>query len=426
YSLQEGIVHSSIFELPIELEKDPSSFNEGWRAAEFSVGTIGVLFAPDDPQIDKIHHQSASSRFQIEYKLPDLNPQETFETSCIWYTFVDNWQMVQKEWQDKYHYSPSNVYSPYLPSRSNKRFGLMKKQTGDSICQALLMDRATHEDIEVAIDTFKETTLKGIIELEIEKSEVNPNKILLPEIKTQLWSEKVNVTSSTSSRILKGKCILDVFTRIYTVPIVISYFDSTKRVQVNKKSKNQKEFLEVNNGFLTFRGSADYRGQIIYLATNDENENLLLTYYPEIKPFLWWNVFYGGIGGIIREEYQWDEVDYNKLKFSSYEIVKGQWIGIGFRSEIITYSSQLKGIQVATNFLTLPDSPLILIQMEVTNHSDVIRRFAFEIKGTFTTSNSDMDRYYMKTHDGEIATFKMQNYQGAVELIRDPDSKWCA
>ena len=59
-------------------------------------------------------------------------------------------------------------------------------------------------------------------------------------------------------------------------------------------------------------------------------------------------------------------------------IQKGLWKGLSFKSEILEYSSKLKGLQVTNNFLTLPDSPMVLFQQVVENHSEAPRTFMIE------------------------------------------------
>ena len=138
---------------------------------------------------------------------------------------------------------------------------------------------------------------------------------------TTLWKEKLNINSE-KKRIVNGNIIFDSLSRIYKIPVSIGYYNSQKTITVHTRSSNSGDFIELDNGFLTLRGSADYRGQVFYISINNSKENCLLTHYPKVKPFLWFNKFFGGIGGNIREEGSWDLTNYNELKFKQIAITE--------------------------------------------------------------------------------------------------------
>ncbi|MHA2329921.1 MAG: GNAT family N-acetyltransferase, partial [Candidatus Hodarchaeales archaeon] len=200
YPFLEGIVEVSVFALPVDLGKDPLSFTEGWKATEFSTGTVGLLFDQNSSDIDKIHISHLYLSFEHKF---DLKPGEIHQTAPLWYTFVDNWRQVRKAWLDKYRHSPLNKYEPYLTSVSHKRFGLRNKNTGNDIYKALFLDRSTDHEIEATIDAFRETTFKGTVELDVEKS--IHQKFSLPHSKSRIWSETIKIAPPKDSTILRGK-----------------------------------------------------------------------------------------------------------------------------------------------------------------------------------------------------------------------------
>ncbi len=412
--LQEGIVHLDLHTLPIDMGKDPSEFTEGWQASEFTGGWIGCLFKPS--QVNKFTIGSFHPR--IDYKIPDLKPSESFTTIPVWFCFVDSWQQVRKFWLDLFKQTPLNRLKIYSQSVSHKKIGLID---GDCVYRCLLVDRKQKE-VEVGFDAFRKTTPKGEIEISFNEAISDPEWIKLPETELRIWKEKIRISSSKTKRILTGALKFDSLTRIYEFPLALGYYDSSKDVIVRKDSAFN--YLEVDNGFLKYRGSEQFRGQVFYLSV-EGSENYLLTFFPEAKPFLWFNEFYGGIGSIIRPQHSLDMVEYNKLKFQSFEVEYKLWKGIGFRSDIINYSPKIRGLQVSTKYLTLPDAPFLLVQQEITNHSGVNRNFFTQIEGTINTSKSNKDRYYINSNN-KIATYQLQQWESKIWIEKDPFTKWAA
>ncbi|MHA1207314.1 MAG: YidC/Oxa1 family insertase periplasmic-domain containing protein, partial [Candidatus Hodarchaeales archaeon] len=109
-------------------------------------------------------------------------------------------------------------------------------------------------------------------------------------------------------------------------------------------------------------------------------------------------------------------------------ITRGEWLGVSFTSEIMTHITKLKGLQVTTEYLTLPDSPLLLVQAHVTNHSESTRNFFLQITGNLETSNSTDDLYYLedsKSNSGHL-TYRIQNWESNVHLEKELYTKWTA
>ncbi|MBD3190572.1 MAG: GNAT family N-acetyltransferase [Candidatus Heimdallarchaeota archaeon] len=417
---KEGIKQSSLYELGINLGKDPSDLKEGWKAINYSRGTLGFLF--NQEVIEKI---GIGERFpSIEFKIPELQPNQTFDLTPLWFTFTDSWQAVRKQWQDKYHYSPANELDHFLSAENMKKIGLIDEQSQDQICKGLILDR-NQKKIQIILDAFRKTTFEGAMTVNFTKMKSKPKNLPISITDSKQWVETIKINPS-GRKISSGTITFDTKTRVYEESIALGFYNSSKEVTINKCSNNQETYLEVDNGFLKFRGSKDYRGQIFYLSV-EGSKNYLLTHYPEVKAFLWYNKFYGGIGGVISPVDQRGnpEEEFNKLNFTAFEIEKDPWKGIGFMSEIMDYLPAIKGAQQITNFLTLPDAPFILVQQEITNHSEVTRTFNANLTANLVTSNNDKDRYYLKTKKSGIATFQTQDY-GSQAWREELDSKWAA
>ncbi|MHA2095231.1 MAG: GNAT family N-acetyltransferase [Candidatus Hodarchaeales archaeon] len=421
--LKSGIRQLDLTAFPVDLGNDPSLFSEGWQAAVYRTGSFGTLF--DINSIDKITIGRAQPN--IDIRLPKLAKGERYESEPIYLTFVDNWQAVRKKWQDKYNPSPANEVEYSRTATSLKQIGLGNTDEGETIAHGVFID---HEKgcLEIAIDTFKETTFKGTLDLEFNSISTKFH-VDLPEKKDRTFRKKLELEIPKDDHILGGKLVYDSLTRIFNFPVAIGVFNSSKRVSIERDDGNK--VFTVENGFLTFKGSEDYRGSIFHLSLGENGENLLHSGsapFPDIKPFLWYNQFFGGIGPILQPEGTRDVENFNTLSFTPYQPTAEKWKGIGFKSGIIDYSPKMKGLQIATEYLTLPDSPFLLVQTHVYNHSQITRNFSLQIEGKMKTSDSSSDYYYLedKKSNENYLTYRLQNWESTVWLEKDPQPKWTA
>ncbi|MCK5047715.1 MAG: hypothetical protein KAS22_14105, partial [Candidatus Heimdallarchaeota archaeon] len=335
-------------EIPTIFEDDPSFFSEGWRATEYVSGTIGYLF--DLSKIDKIRPRRFPS---IDYKIDELKGKTSYETPFTYYYFTDSWQAVRKMWQDKFHYSPENEIQFYRFPENMKQFGFINKVEGETLAQGIIIDK-NQKTIDVAFDASGTTTLKGKVDITLEEKITEPSSFKIKSHKERFWQEEIKI-KAPKSHVVGGKITFDCKTKKYDTPIAFAFFDKKKDVTITKSSVDKKEVLEVNNGYLKFKGSKDFKGYVFFLSPADDDHNYLLTNFPESKPFLWFNHFYGGLGPIVKPKHFWigDEKYFDNITFDSYEIKEGNWKGIGFKSNVLTFHPAIKGIKVDNRFLTL-------------------------------------------------------------------------
>ena len=418
--LRDEIITLDLPHLPIDLGKDPSDYMEGWQASVYETGAIGVLFEPNTIE------QITIGRFhpQIDFKIPSLAPKGKYVSSTIYYTFSDSWQAVRKVWREIFDSKKPYKLEAAKKAQSLKKVGLIASN-GKTVGKGIILDDS--EELSVAIDAYKETTFKGNLKITLDELEIEPTDIVLPETKERIFKKPLKFKKTPTERSTSGTIIFDTLTSIYEYPIAISRYNKKEKVSITRNDNQM--FYEVDNGFFVFKASEKYRGQIFSLSTDETN--LLHTGqvdFPEVKPFLWFSEFYGGIGPVLRPESSWDMLDYNYLKFEPYEYSVGNWVGIGFKSEVIKYSPSIKGLQIATEYLTLPDSPFLLVQAHITNHSEVSRKFFASISGHFKTSNSSKDIYYLansKSTKG-YSKYRLQNWEAPAFLEKDLYTKWSA
>ncbi|MCG3220396.1 MAG: hypothetical protein H7641_03365 [Candidatus Heimdallarchaeota archaeon] len=252
---------------------------------------------------------------------------------------------------------------------------------------------------------------------------ITPEEYIINKTKASKLEVQFDFDKLTN-RIYSGKLLFKTPSIRYEYPIAIGCFDENKEISIQEVIARKNKIYTVDNGFLSFKADSSFRGQVFHLSVENSG-NYLHTFYPEIKPFLWWNEFYGGLGGEIYSAPHRDEYNYDRLKFEGSKIQKGYWKGISFKSDIIEYSSKLKGLQITNNYLTLPNSPFILYQQIIENSSETPRTFSISSDARLKTSGKPEDEYYTEIKE-KITTIKLSDFQNYVLRHQDYHVKWAA
>jgi hypothetical protein len=381
---------------------------------------MGFLF--DLEKVDKININRRFPAF--EYKLPELQAKSTYTSPETWYCFGNNWQQIRKMWLDKYRPSPRNDLEYYREAKSNKQFGLMLENASD-ISRGIILSK-NEKNIDITFKTVGTATLKGTVEIETKESILNKSNIVIDDPKIKSWKNRIPI-GTAKTMMTNGSIIYDCDIRKYKTPIALAFYDSKSKVKVSKGKHEGKEFYQVDNGFLQFRGSKDHRGHIYHLSADGSDENLLLTFFPEIKPFMWFSEFHGGMSSIIHPSDMWiGEEKFYELTFDVSEVTNGQWKGIAVKTSIIDYTPSLKGLQMTTSYLTLPNTPLILVQQKITNHSQLPRVCYLAVRASPNVSKSTKDKSYYTSTTGEILSLSMQDFESRSWRDKKKYNKWVA
>ena len=412
FHLNEGIIHYNFPELPIEPPNKPEDFKEGWSAGRYPEGYIGCLF--DLSKLDKIKFG------QAEEKIPKLSPNISYESSMLWFYFSDTWQEIRLKWMEKFLNPVERKLALWESPSNYKTMGLYSDSSHQYLSRGIILPKSKNSFV-LSINAQKETCFEGNIIMYFPDLQTTPKEYKIEKTKASNLNIKFEF-EKLRYRIYAGKITFKTPSIQYGYPIALSCFDEDREVNIIEKEKNQ--IYSVDNGFLQFSADSKFRGELFHLSVGG-SQNYLITFHPEVKPFLWWNEFYGGLGGYIFDYHDRDEHNYNRLNFTGSIIQKGLWKGLSFKSEIIEYSSKLKGLQITNNYLTLPDSPFILFQQIIENHAETPRIFSILSDARLKTSGKPEDEYYTEIN-GKIVTFNMCDYQGYINRHQDNHVKWCA
>jgi len=402
----EGILKYNLAEIPVVIDVESNVLTEGWKAVEYVSGTIGFLCDLERTEKFEINRTCPS----FEYKIGKLSAKEKIDTPTTYYCFSDTWQSVRKIWQDTFLSSKNAEVKHYQFLKNMKNYGLIN---GNTISRGLIIDK-NQKEIEIALKTIGKTTLKGSLAISLEENIITPTTFQMDNFTGKIWKEKVQLKAS-NNHMINGTISYTCDVRTFEKPIALGFFDSKKKVSVKKKQQEGKEVFEVDNGFLRFKGSKDHAGNLFYLAVEDDH-NYLNTSFPEAKPFLWFSKFYGGIGTLVHPYKAWIGIEkyHETVSFESFEVTKGQWKGIGFASNLLIHTPTLKGIQTKMHYLTLPDSPFILLQHILFNNSETTRKLEAQTHAALTTTKSNKDKYFAPDTNGNLMTYNTHVHSSSI------------
>ncbi|MHA1865713.1 MAG: GNAT family N-acetyltransferase [Candidatus Heimdallarchaeaceae archaeon] len=413
--LKEGIYYSNLFELSLELGKDPSKLKEGWVACKYDNGFAGFLFNLE--KTDKVYLDSTFPH--VDYILPFIEPKTKIELPAVYFFFADDWKSIREKWSELYLSKYLVDEEDELPSPM-RIYGIsLGKET--SIVDGLFIDKNSSK-FYFNFDAFLPTAFKG--EILFKEGKIYPNSIKLEGKKIARFSKSLKIDVPDSLETLKEKLMLDTGSYIDKKDISLCFYSKDKPIKKEIKEEKNK-YIQVSNGLLTFRASHNFNGVAYFLSYKDQ-KNIFKTFWPESPPFLWDNRFFGGIAPHITQYNSWDFQDYLDLKFELLpDVRKGRLEGVGMKSEILTYSPYLKGLQVTNFYLTLPDSPFLLVQQQIYNHSGVSRYFNPVINISLEPSGTTGDKYYIDNGETYL-TFRTQDFESEAWKRKKRETRWVA
>ena len=160
-------------------------------------------------------------------------------------------------------------------------------------------------------------------------------------------------------------CYNSEFNFIFDLPMIIT---SNKEITIKESLIENKKVYELSNGSITFAVPRDIGGNLIRLK-DSKGRNFLVDNFPEVKPRLLITHNIGGMQPVFLHTQSNDP--FHKPETTTTEIVKdGLWQGIKSSWVIQNDKEFLKGLNVETTYLTLPESDIIKCEITLNNKSN--------------------------------------------------------
>lgn len=278
--LKEGIYYSNLFELSLELGKDPSKLKEGWVACKYDNGFAGFLFNLE--KTDKVYLDSTLPH--VDYILPFIEPKTKIELPAVYFYFADDWKSVREKWSELY-------LGKYLVDEEDEQpspmriYGISLGKEA-SIVDGLFIEK-NNSKFYFNFDAFLPTEFKG--KILFKEGKIYPNEIKLEGKKIARFSQDLKIDVLDTLETLKEKLILDTGSYIDEKDIALCFYSNEKPIK-KEINEEKNKYIQVSNGLVTFRASHNFNGVAYFLSYKDQ-KNIFKTFWPESPPFLWDNRF---------------------------------------------------------------------------------------------------------------------------------------
>jgi len=368
------------------IPSEPTTFSEGWVAAEFGPKFQGQFLDMDSVEEFRLGDGQMNL---IGFPMVTLEPGETRRLSEIWLAFgLQDWTDVQRLW--KTHIKREFEYQPETLQYRELRHLV------DLDLDTLVIPSITSVDSQISFTKMTLAPLMGKLNIEApdgwtatvtipgpEASETTAGKIASSDI--QLIQD-----STYNLKLEPGKGISDTF-KIHRGSVefatdwdlkkqltLVQLGSSKTPVEVMEDVEQDTKVFRVTNGLIDFAVSPEYGGCLISLKNKHGVEFLTSAFpNPTPKPGSFFDNYYGGIQPLVFDEEMGEDLDKartNKESMNAKSYESGLWKGVEV-NWIGKVQKLARGVHFNLRYLTAPGSPIVLLQWIISNKTSAPIRF---------------------------------------------------
>jgi GNAT superfamily N-acetyltransferase len=324
-----------------DLSKLPKDYTERWSALEYNGHVVGMVWGECE------ENEFWGGPLQLLFDLPEIPPQSSIDLEPI-YAIVGNgdWQKVRQYWQ--WLYQPSSVIEkrrpvahPVLEVGFENQPLLITQESGFA---------------KIVVNSNRGKKLNG--QLTVECSDFSTKSYEVAGIdRDNPFTQDVNIEYSDLTPRVENACFsvkTELKVETFSSPVII--LGNNGEVKYTEESGN---ITAIDNGFMSLKFAPDFFGSMVSLERNGVNH--LLTSYPEAKPLLFLNPWYGGIHTIVG----WaGEQAFLREKFTGEPVFRIGNRGLewkGFKAICDREHKDSRWSRLETEYLTYPGSNVIAI-----------------------------------------------------------------
>lgn len=400
--LKEGILYEPIEgwgEFPLgdaDLPLSASEYAEGWIAWEADGRARGVVW-------EECHEQEMNAEsITHDFIVPEVPPQSSFFLPPM-YLLPDagNWQDIRRWWR-KLTQPEEEELSP-LPITPVTEVRLEP-------APLLLLEDEVRATLSVYHRRLK--SLSGTLCLRSPLATFRKSQFALEEVNLQHpFREQVQmVTMLAGNDAFAVQAVLDTETtsREFSLPVLkVGDHRSSLCVQQNG------EAYLVDNGWMRLQIAPRFGGSLVSLEADGVNH--LFSAYPEPRPFLWFNPWFGGIHPLCGE--LWSRVLSDAVFTGEPVEAVGErgFVWKGVRVTTQPSHRDWRWLRLECEYLTLPGSNLLAVRLRVHNLTPAEMRSRFGIAVWCQPGGEREKAIAMYERGEQVATRRRTDY--AVDLL---------
>jgi RimJ/RimL family protein N-acetyltransferase len=358
----------------------PSAYNEGWIAVESDDTTIGQMW--DLEKVEEIRIFSGQLSI-LSFPAVTLEPGEIRKITDSW--LVSNarrWQDVQRLWRSRVAGYYEGIFSP-ISEHNPERLLAVKFQP--IILPHVSEATGTlqfHNPLQVSHEGMLEFTPPGGWLARLKKGSENKD-VLQTEVRLNN-DKSIDVLLAPTSRIkdgfaiYKGLCNLKMEYDTKDTIIVAILGTSSGSIDVTAGIEQGCKVHRVKNGLIEFAVSKDYGGCLFSLR-NNKGVEFLTSSFPKAtpRPGAFFDNYHGGVQPLIFDDDLGEplaKAHTNREKMSAKRYSRGFWSGVEIRWKG-KLQRTTRGIDSYLRYITVPGSPLVVIEWQIINNTTAPVRF---------------------------------------------------
>lgn len=402
---KEGVLHEPVEgwgEFPLgggDLPLGASEYAESWVAWEEEAQTLGVVWEQE------AERETYFAEMRQDFVLPPVPSQDSFTLPSMYLLLgATDWKEVRRWWQ-----------MLTQPADSTKRDPAATPVTEVLFEPAPLLLLGDETEVTLIVRHRRLKPLKGTLSLQSPLVVFRRTQFRVEDIHLhRLFHEQVQmVTMLAGPDAFAVRALLETeaTSREFCLP-VIKVGDARCSFTVSE----DEDGYSVDNGWMRFRVAPRFGGSVV--ALEREGVNHLLSAYPEARPFLWFNSWFGGIhiecGAI------WERA----LADASFEgevvEVTGErgYVWKGVRIATKPAHRDWRWLRLECEYLTLPGSNLLATRLRLANQTPARMRSRIEV-ATWCQPSGEMNRSVaIYERGGQIALRHRTEYAAEIHATR--------
>ena len=388
----------------------PKFYHESWSSSHRMDANmeIGYIWHPEG--IEEVRVTRSWLVPRVEYKLPDLEPSHSIEKCMIhMYVTQGDWTKTRNLWA-RLHGKSIDETEP-IQIRSDLEVELVPAKSSHSkeVCPPILIDRAKKgQEFELRVRVIHEDPLSGNVsvklpqgvfagekqELEFEMSNLNIENPFITPINL-----RVNDVQHWFTR--DGEISLQFTSRIVRFPLSAIIYDSATKPIITKETQEGRTLHTLIVGEYSIAASSEYTGSLVRYGPANK-KSLFFDTFPKSGPFMWWSNFFSGLNPGMAGWDIWDwESAFQKEKWTLKELKEGPWIGFELAT-VAQHSPGLKGMNLQVRYLILQNTPLVHINLEVSNRSRRRKKVRLYLRGVPRPDGAIQNRIHTVFNESQI------------------------